>query len=276
MTRLKLNKHVGFTIIELLFVIAIIAVLFTIGVSCYSKETEHFKVKKTALQIQHVLQAAQAYYADNNSWPATSDTDQENAFNTNYIGGAIKKNPWGSDSYHYENPVDKGTIKMFTVSTTISDTNAAAQIRALLPAVKNETGGTITTYVNAIKDTTLPAGLPSIAAVGNGSMAFAKDSSHKVDKWSQEISVPITNPCPSNLNPQLHVFITGINFIVPFIGSASGDYGDDVNNYKVNLIAKSCDSSANACTFSAELKRPSNPVPEANIWANYGYMVVCQ
>ena len=129
------NKNSGFTIIEIIFVIAIIGVTATLGVSYMSKNAERSKEKATALQIQQILQAAMTYYVNNNAWPGIGSTVDARSAGTfaSYIPAIdrLKTNPWGANSYTWVAQTSGG--KLFTVSTVVPDNNTAARIASALP-----------------------------------------------------------------------------------------------------------------------------------------------
>lgn len=64
-------KRRAFTLIELVLVIAVVAVLMLIGAKFFKQQREQSAIKQTAVDMQQIVQAAQAYYvADtNNYWP---------------------------------------------------------------------------------------------------------------------------------------------------------------------------------------------------------------
>lgn len=157
----KSKKLFGFTLLELLFVIAIIGVMASLGISYMTKRTEDEKIKKAALQIQQLLEAGINYYADQNKWPANSSTvdikknacDQpkiqppcEKSANPlkcelqqfcPYIPAleAMQYNPWGTDEKGYswkftETDPKKGN---FTISTKTPGEKIASRTAALLP-----------------------------------------------------------------------------------------------------------------------------------------------
>jgi len=68
MTR-NVIKTAGFTLIELMLVIAIMALITSFGVMMVRKHAESERLNKTALQMQGILQAAMAYDVDQDDWP---------------------------------------------------------------------------------------------------------------------------------------------------------------------------------------------------------------
>jgi type II secretory pathway pseudopilin PulG len=66
----NMQKTRGFTLIELLFLIAIAGALSVSGILFYQQQMHNQKIEKTVAQIDQWLQAAVAYRAQNNKWPA--------------------------------------------------------------------------------------------------------------------------------------------------------------------------------------------------------------
>ena len=137
----KVNKRFnGFTLIELLFVIALIGVLASFGVSMMQKRAENFKVEKTALQMQHMLQAGMAWNVNHKSeWPQCGDTrnhSQDQGFYVNYVGENVTDDPWGLHSYQWCN-TSKFNPPMgnrFFIDAEAKDNQTAKRIAALLPS----------------------------------------------------------------------------------------------------------------------------------------------
>lgn len=109
----KKNQNAGFTLVEVLIVIALIATLGTYaGVKLIGKLKEG-KIGATKIQLSGFQQALQSYYLDNNQYPTTGQTlealiskpttgpepkrySSEGYFNKK----TIPKDPWGND-YNY-------------------------------------------------------------------------------------------------------------------------------------------------------------------------------
>ena len=88
------NKSVSaFTLLELLFVILIMGIISTALFSLYQKYAENAKIKRTAQQMQLILQAASSYYIDTNCWP--NQPCPANVDFNKYLTFS-KINPWGN------------------------------------------------------------------------------------------------------------------------------------------------------------------------------------
>lgn len=62
-------KSKGFTLVELLLLMVILAVFLTVGTGYMQQKTEAIRIDKTVLQIQYILNAGLAYYIANGRWP---------------------------------------------------------------------------------------------------------------------------------------------------------------------------------------------------------------
>ena len=65
------NKQKGFTIVELLIVIVVIAILAAISIVAYGNVTTKSRDSQTAADAQSIAKAIHAYNQENNTWPST-------------------------------------------------------------------------------------------------------------------------------------------------------------------------------------------------------------
>lgn len=65
------SKHAGFTIVELLIVIVVIAILAAITIVAYSGISERADFSRQKENLFNVNKAIQLYYTDNGSYPVT-------------------------------------------------------------------------------------------------------------------------------------------------------------------------------------------------------------
>jgi len=83
-----LGNEKGFTMIEMMVVLIIIAVLMGTGIKFYTSYIDKARVTKAKAEISIMQAAVDSYYAEHHSYPATSDTDISAAgLSTAVIGG---------------------------------------------------------------------------------------------------------------------------------------------------------------------------------------------
>lgn len=126
----------GFTLIEILFVIAILSVLASLGISVLQQRAQQLKVERTALQMQQILQAGMAFKADaaDQKWPDCGGSLSGQPMTANfdkYLPVNVLTNPWGTAQNTFCYPMEGG--KKFRVLTTVPSVKIVDQIKALLP-----------------------------------------------------------------------------------------------------------------------------------------------
>lgn len=110
----------GFTMIEMMVVLIIIAVLIGVGIKFYSGYIENARVTKAKTQIITMQAALDAYYAEKNVYPA-SDTELLNAGIKPGSGSWANprtldsKDPWGKNyKYRVDTSNNKDDYKVYT------------------------------------------------------------------------------------------------------------------------------------------------------------------
>ncbi len=99
-----MQKKRGYTLIEMMLVIAVIAIIASFSLMMYKKYSETARVDKVAIETQHVLEAALAYNVDHQAWPAenngsdcsTTAPDKNEPFVKNYIPNQNTQSTYGS------------------------------------------------------------------------------------------------------------------------------------------------------------------------------------
>jgi prepilin-type N-terminal cleavage/methylation domain-containing protein len=102
-------KKSGFTLVELLIVIAIIGILASIGLSSFNSSQMKSRDAKRKSDFQQIANALELYYNDKGQYPAPV-----NDANGNFMGcgaGAITACSWGSLTLPFSNTTT-GTLYM--------------------------------------------------------------------------------------------------------------------------------------------------------------------
>ncbi len=87
----------GFTLIELMVVISIIAILATVGLVVYSSAQKNARDGKRVGDLQEIQKALEQYYSINTQYPATLGSSLSSYFQ----GGSIPTDPnSGNYTYH--------------------------------------------------------------------------------------------------------------------------------------------------------------------------------
>lgn len=149
------NKLRGFSLLEMLLVIAVLAVISIAGISYLRDKALNLKIDKTALQIQQWLEASLAYQIDNGNPPESIEkllpADCKNPTGTYYMPCDSQYSPWYNGStageYALHNlQTDKRLTVKLTLPNNIADGHAleiAQRIAGKLP-IANAIGTTVT------------------------------------------------------------------------------------------------------------------------------------
>ena len=105
------REHRGFTLIELVVVIVILAILAAVIVPRFMGRTEDAKISSAITQIASFKTAISMYNSDVSSFPATLDSlisageDAKQKWHGPYLDGTdvVPKDPWGNP-YVYKHP----------------------------------------------------------------------------------------------------------------------------------------------------------------------------
>ena len=101
----------GFTLIEVMVVVVILAILATIVVPRIMDRPDQARVTKAKQDIRAVQAALDLYRLDNFRYPATDDGLE--ALVPNYLD-ALPKDPWGNE-YFFMNPGQHGEYDVYTL-----------------------------------------------------------------------------------------------------------------------------------------------------------------
>jgi general secretion pathway protein G len=110
--RLRRSGRHGFTLMEVLLVLAILVIMGTFAVTNFSKVFAGAKVKSAQTQINHLIGPLNMYQMDIGTFPdnnqglnalrvAPPDLTDPTKWNGPYLGKDIPKDPW-ENSYYYE------------------------------------------------------------------------------------------------------------------------------------------------------------------------------
>jgi type II secretory pathway pseudopilin PulG len=255
----KIKTQFGFSIIELLFIIAVLSVAIAIGVSCVSKEADAAKVQKTALQMQTILQGGIAYYSDHGSWIA-SQSDCSDDLCKIYLGGAIRNNPWGNE-YFYTGTKDN-TFKIWSEIPN----DARGRVAALLPNAIVSGNQVIINYKNKQQ-------MLYLDAVGTlGKADFGNCDKKKPCTVKLQINEPVAS-CISGSKLTVLPLMKGVDFVIPFT-----DFSGVQDPYSVSA-SNSIDSNQNVTVSLAmpyhKYKNSKKDLSAVNISANYDFLAFC-
>lgn len=148
-------QQTGYSLLELMLVIAILAMLATFGLSAYQQKMQNFRIEKTALQMQQWLEASLTYYAKNNVWPgAGSLAGTTELIQDGYLPpGSDQQNPFcttGSACYIVEPDPTAGSqqVRVSAVLNTLANPTQIAQLIAnrLPNAIVGSSGSQVWAY----------------------------------------------------------------------------------------------------------------------------------
>lgn len=119
----KTKKQQGFTLIELMVVVVILAILAAVAVPQFMDRPDEARVVKAKQDIASLSSALQLYKLDNYRYPttdqglealATKPDSEPEAPNWKTYMQVLPKDPWGKD-YIYLSPGEKGDFDIYTL-----------------------------------------------------------------------------------------------------------------------------------------------------------------
>ena len=139
--RKVINKKsiLAFTLIELLLVIAVASILAAVGIMSYRRYFKANRIDKVAISMQHVLEAAMAFYVDKSKWPnnrsCNSPGPDQQDFVDNYLPNKNYQSYYGTDFCWEE---AGNTHRLFWVAVQIPEegdetVNIAKRLASRLP-----------------------------------------------------------------------------------------------------------------------------------------------
>lgn len=119
----KTKKQQGFTLIELMVVVVILAILAAVAVPQFMDRPDEARVVKAKQDIASLSSALQLYKLDNYRYPttdqglealATQPDSEPEAPNWKTYMQVLPKDPWGKD-YIYLSPGEHGDFDLYTL-----------------------------------------------------------------------------------------------------------------------------------------------------------------
>ena len=115
------RRHAGFTLMELLVVLAILGLLMSLVGPRVLNQLGGAKVKTAAIQIKDLEQSLEMYKLDTGRFPTTSQGLQAlnskpagaDGWNGPYLKSDVPVDPWKRE-YHYKYPGEKGELDIFS------------------------------------------------------------------------------------------------------------------------------------------------------------------
>lgn len=96
---MKVRTRLGFTLLELLIVIAIIGILVSVGTASYSSAQFKARNSRRKQDMKSVQSALEQYYGVNNEYPAASTPCNLGATSATYLPAGLPSDPKPSLSY---------------------------------------------------------------------------------------------------------------------------------------------------------------------------------
>jgi prepilin-type N-terminal cleavage/methylation domain-containing protein len=244
--KIHANKlRLGFSLLEMLLVLAIGSAIVLMSVGYLQQRTQNMQVDRTAQQMQQILNAALAYYVNNSKWPTDIGADLQGTYLPAAVAPATAgtiASPWAGVAYTISS-----TDTLFTVSLALpvmaNTAEVATIIAGKLPLADVVVSGTTTVnaYINIPGDN-----LNRAAAVSYGGL------------YHHGACVPAPN-CPTGMTAQV--------IMVPVSVSGVNDAGQ-TNVYPIssfNAGVSNATPTANPVACAGSDETPACPVAPATV-----------
>lgn len=113
-----MEKRGGFTLVELMIVIAVIAILATIGIVSYRGIQEKAYFSRSKNELRELSAATVVYYQREGKWPDDVDRDVPSEIHKYLSSSSIAwpKAPWPGSVYDYDNFIGSDGEQVIQVS----------------------------------------------------------------------------------------------------------------------------------------------------------------
>ena len=247
------QARAGFTLLELMLVVALLGILATVGLSTYRLRLQQQQLQHTSQQMQQILQAAMAYSVDQNKWPsALQDMDFE-AYLPQTLAQA--QNPW-QQPYRLMHP----SAHRLGLGTVLPNKALAERLAASLPNAK--VLGVASGAVGVVSEITVPG---QVSAAKGGVQIIATGTWQGMrDGQTRQVN---DLSCGGTLR-----LIPSLTAFHPTIENFSG--GDPISELAFN---PSCDSNRHRCTLTVTNRQEIYfGKPKGNGTVDVSYLVLCQ
>jgi prepilin-type N-terminal cleavage/methylation domain-containing protein len=174
-----IKKYSGFTLIEMLLVMVIIAMIIYGSIAYVQESTMQMRIDRASSQMQQILNASLAYYVANGSWPSQLSTLQGSYLPSNSVIG--QNNPWGQ-------------AYVIAASTSGTPPIPVLYIWTAVPGTAGSSGKTSAQGVAQSIADALPYGYTASTGHGNSSPPTGSCSATSTTCYAvAQINVPGTN-----------------------------------------------------------------------------------
>jgi len=189
------HKLSGFTLIEMILVLAIMSSVILLVVNYTAQKTDQLKRETIAIEIQQILNSALSFYVTNGAWPGGLNPTAACSASAITFGGTTTNQLQGQGYLPSTLPTNAGnaykftcntSTGLFTVSILLSNAQDASMIAGLVP-LGTVSGNTVSGSVN----------IPGQNLNNARSLNFA-------GLYYSSSCVPAPT-CPSGMTPQIFV-----------------------------------------------------------------------
>lgn len=112
-------RHAGFTLVELLLVLVILALIAGLVLPGIIGKAEGAKVRAASSQISRISMSVETFYLDTGTTPDSledlvNEPNDAQGWNGPYVKNSLLKDPWGRE-YQYRSPGEHGDFDIFSL-----------------------------------------------------------------------------------------------------------------------------------------------------------------